>query len=84
MLPAIQLLAAGGGMYVEVFNRVTPLAYNIIKKNKLGETNTYLDGIYFRCTYLTKFESITPVVTALTAHHDIIRFYSLNIKKKYN
>ncbi|CAH8381775.1 unnamed protein product [Eruca vesicaria subsp. sativa] len=34
------LLAAGGGMYVEVFNRVTPLAYNLIKKNKVGETNT--------------------------------------------
>ncbi|KAL0681106.1 hypothetical protein Bca4012_047953 [Brassica carinata] len=47
MLPSIQLLAARGAMYVEVFNRVIPLAYNIIKRNKVGETNTYLDGTYY-------------------------------------
>ncbi|KAH0888111.1 hypothetical protein HID58_050540 [Brassica napus] len=41
------LLAAGGAMYVEVFNRVIQLAYNIIKRNKVGETNTYLDGTYY-------------------------------------
>ncbi|CAF2271767.1 unnamed protein product, partial [Brassica napus] len=34
-------------VYVEVFNRVIPLAYNIIKRNKVGETNTYLDGTYY-------------------------------------
>lgn len=71
-------------MYVEVFNRVIPLAYNIIKKNEVGETNTYVDGTYFCFTYLTKLESITPVETALTAQNDVIRFYSLKIKKKYN
>ncbi|CAF2154067.1 unnamed protein product [Brassica napus] len=50
-----QLLAAGGGMSVEVFNRgVIPLAYNIIKKNKVRETNTYLDGVYLIFTCLTK------------------------------
>ncbi|KAK1382328.1 30S ribosomal protein S6 alpha, chloroplastic [Heracleum sosnowskyi] len=39
-----ELLVAGGGMYIEVFNRgVIPLAYSIKKKNKAGETNTYLD-----------------------------------------
>ncbi|KAH7658045.1 Ribosomal protein S6 protein [Dioscorea alata] len=39
-----ELLVAGGGMYVEVFNRgVIPLAYSIKKKNKAGESNTYLD-----------------------------------------
>ncbi|KAH0943395.1 hypothetical protein HID58_003032 [Brassica napus] len=49
------LLAAGGGMSVEVFNRgVIPLAYNIIKKNKVRETNTYLDGVYLIFTCLTK------------------------------
>ncbi|KAF3541417.1 hypothetical protein F2Q69_00025491 [Brassica cretica] len=43
----VELLAAGGAMYGEVFNRVIPLAYNIIKRNKVGETNTYLDGTYY-------------------------------------
>ncbi|WZZ38210.1 hypothetical protein YC2023_034469 [Brassica napus] len=43
----VELLAAGGAMYVEVFNRVIQLAYNIIKRNKVGETNTYLDGTYY-------------------------------------
>ncbi|KAJ6817980.1 putative 30S ribosomal protein S6 alpha, chloroplastic [Iris pallida] len=48
-----ELLVAGGGMYVEVFNRgVIPLAYAIKKKNKAGETNNYLDGIYLLFTYL--------------------------------
>ncbi|CAH8288292.1 unnamed protein product [Eruca vesicaria subsp. sativa] len=47
MKDLFNLLAAGGGMYVEVFNRVTLLAYNIIKKNKVEETNTYLDGSTF-------------------------------------
>ncbi|KAG5415759.1 hypothetical protein IGI04_003326 [Brassica rapa subsp. trilocularis] len=50
-----ELLAAGGGMSVEVFNRgVIPLAYNIIKKNKVRETSTYLDGVYLIFTCLTK------------------------------
>ncbi|CAG7889829.1 unnamed protein product, partial [Brassica rapa] len=51
----VELLAAGGGMSVEVFNRgVIPLAYNIIKKNKVRETSTYLDGVYLIFTCLTK------------------------------
>ncbi|GLT25975.1 hypothetical protein SLA2020_010720 [Shorea laevis] len=38
-----ELLVAGGGMYVEVFNRgVIPLAYGIKKKNKEGECNTWM------------------------------------------
>lgn len=81
-----QLLVAGGGMYVEVFNRgVIPLAYSIRKKNKAGETNTYLDGIYLLFTYFTKPESIVPLETVLTADDDIIRSSSFKIKKrKYN
>ncbi|KAG7587649.1 Ribosomal protein S6 superfamily [Arabidopsis suecica] len=81
-----ELLVAGGGMYVEVFNRgVIPLAYSIRKKNKAGETNTYLDGIYLLFTYFTKPESITPLETVLTADDDIIRSSSFKIKKrKYN
>ncbi|KAL1189525.1 Small ribosomal subunit protein bS6c [Cardamine amara subsp. amara] len=81
-----ELLVAGGGMYVEVFNRgVIPLAYSIRKKNKAGETNTYLDGIYLLFTYFTKPESITPLEVVLTADDDIIRSSSFKIKKrKYN
>ncbi|WZZ28732.1 hypothetical protein YC2023_012133 [Brassica napus] len=49
------LLAAGGGMSVEVFNRgVIPLAYNIIKKNKVRETSTYLDGMFMSLYDSTK------------------------------
>ncbi|KAF3568333.1 hypothetical protein DY000_02012375 [Brassica cretica] len=81
-----ELLVAGGGMYVEVFNRgVIPLAYSIRKKNKAGETNTYLDGIYLLFTYFTKPESITPLESVLTAYDDVIRSSSFKIKKrKYN
>ncbi|WZZ30739.1 hypothetical protein YC2023_014140 [Brassica napus] len=35
----VELLAARGAMYVEVFNRVIPLAYNIIKRNKVNLKN---------------------------------------------
>lgn len=81
-----ELLVAGGGMYVEVFNRgVIPLAYSIRKKNKAGETNTYLDGIYLLFTYFTKPESITPLESVLIADDDVIRSSSFKIKKrKYN
>ncbi|CAA7052945.1 unnamed protein product [Microthlaspi erraticum] len=81
-----QLLVAGGGMYVEVFNRgVIPLAYSRRKKNKAGETNTYLDEIYLLFTYFTNPESITPLETVLIADNDIIRSSSFKIKKrKYN
>ncbi|KAF8092289.1 hypothetical protein N665_0418s0024 [Sinapis alba] len=81
-----ELLVARGGMYVEVFNRgVIPLAYSIRKKNKAGETNTYLDGIYLLFTYFTKPDSITPLESVLTADDDVIRSSSFKIKKrKYN
>ncbi|XP_010430588.1 PREDICTED: 30S ribosomal protein S6 alpha, chloroplastic-like [Camelina sativa] len=81
-----ELLVAGGGMYVEVFNRgVIPLAYSIRKKNKAGETNTYLDGIYLLFTYFTRPESITPLEAVLIADDDVIRSSSFKIKKrKYN
>ncbi|GMP96723.1 hypothetical protein CsSME_00045240 [Camellia sinensis var. sinensis] len=51
-----ELLVAGGGMHVEVFNRgIIPLAYSIKKKNKAGETNTYLDGIFLLFTCPRQF-----------------------------
>ncbi|XP_010533568.1 PREDICTED: 30S ribosomal protein S6 alpha, chloroplastic [Tarenaya hassleriana] len=78
-----ELLVAGGGMYVEVFNRgVIPLAYSIRKKNKAGETNTYLDGIYLLFTYFTKPESIVPLEAALNADDDVIRSSSFKIRKR--
>ncbi|WOK99225.1 hypothetical protein Cni_G07937 [Canna indica] len=78
-----ELLVAGGGMYVEVFNRgVIPLAYSIKKKNKAGETNTYLDGIYLLFTYFTKPESITVLESRLTTDDDVIRSSSFKIRKR--
>ncbi|KAF5938522.1 hypothetical protein HYC85_022781, partial [Camellia sinensis] len=51
-----ELLVAGGGMHVEVFNRgIIPLAYSIKKKNKAGETNTYFDGIFLLFTCPRQF-----------------------------
>ncbi|KAK8658280.1 hypothetical protein V6N13_036488 [Hibiscus sabdariffa] len=81
-----ELLVAGGGMYIEVFNRgVIPLAYSIKKKNKAGETNTYLDGIYLLFTYFTKPESLTALEAALNTDDDVIRSSSFKIRKrKYN
>lgn len=80
---SLQLLVAGGGMYIEVFNRgVIPLAYSIKKKNKAGETNTYLDGIYLLFTYFTKPESIGALEGRLNADDDVIRSSSFKIRKR--
>ncbi|KAI3707125.1 hypothetical protein L6452_25361 [Arctium lappa] len=78
-----ELLVAGGGMYVEVFNRgVIPLAYSIKKKNKAGETNTYLDGIYLLFAYFTKPESLEVLETTLTMDDDVIRSSTFQIRKR--
>ncbi|XP_058095872.1 small ribosomal subunit protein bS6c alpha [Magnolia sinica] len=78
-----ELLVAGGGMYVEVFNRgVIPLAYSIKKKNKAGETNKYLDGIYLLFTYFTKPESMDVLEARLKADDDVIRSSSFKIRKR--
>lgn len=78
-----QLLVAGGGMYVEVFNRgVIPLAYSIRKKNKAGETNTYLDGIYLLFTYFTKPEAMEVLESALVTDDDVIRSVSFKVRNR--
>ncbi|KAK6263293.1 hypothetical protein QUC31_009109 [Theobroma cacao] len=78
-----ELLVAGGGMYVEVFNRgVVPLAYSIKKKNKAGETNTYLDGIYLLFTYFMKPESMATLEVALNTDDDVIRSSSFKVRKR--
>ncbi|KAK9103910.1 hypothetical protein Sjap_021164 [Stephania japonica] len=78
-----ELIVAGGGMYVEVFNRgVIPLAYGIKKKNKAGETNTYLDGIYLLFTYFTKPESLDTLERRLKTDDDVIRSSSFKIRKR--
>ncbi|XP_057766465.1 30S ribosomal protein S6 alpha, chloroplastic-like [Salvia miltiorrhiza] len=78
-----ELLVAGGGMYVEVFNRgVIPLAYSIKKKNKAGETNTYMDGIYLLFTYFTNPQSMTLLSDTLLADDDVVRSSSFKIRKR--
>lgn len=77
------MLVAGGGMYVEVFNRgVIPLAYSIMKKNKAGESNNYLDGIYLLFTYFTKPESLSILEQKLKTDDDVIRSMSFKIRKR--
>ncbi|XP_052209378.1 30S ribosomal protein S6 alpha, chloroplastic [Diospyros lotus] len=78
-----ELLVAGGGMYVEVFNRgVIPLAYPIKKKNKAGESNTYLDGIYLLFAYFTKPDSLEALEVTLKTDDDVIRSSSFKIRKR--
>ncbi|KAI4315550.1 hypothetical protein L6164_028347 [Bauhinia variegata] len=78
-----ELLVAGGGMYVEVYNRgVIPLAYSIKKKNKAGETNNYLDGIYLLFTYFTKPESMDILEKTLKADDDVIRSMNSKVRKR--
>ncbi|XP_009402005.2 small ribosomal subunit protein bS6c isoform X1 [Musa acuminata AAA Group] len=78
-----ELLVAGGGLYVEVFNRgVIPLAYSIKKKNKAGESNTYLDGIYLLLTYFTKPESMALLESRLKTDDDVIRSAIFKIRKR--
>ncbi|XWS61584.1 hypothetical protein CRYUN_Cryun07bG0138100 [Craigia yunnanensis] len=78
-----ELIVAGGGMYIEVFNRgVIPLAYSIKKRNKAGETNTYLDGIYLLFAYFTKPESMEALEVALNTDDDVIRSSSFKIRKR--
>lgn len=70
-------------MYVEVFNRgVIPLAYSIKKKNKAGECNSYLDGIYLLFTYFTKPESIEALESIMKADDDIIRSSTFKVRKR--
>lgn len=79
----MQLLVTGGGMYVEVFNKgIIPLSYNIRKKNKAGETNIYMDGIYLLFTYFTKPESMDALETALKTDDDVIRSSSFKVRKR--
>ncbi|XP_028113997.1 30S ribosomal protein S6 alpha, chloroplastic-like [Camellia sinensis] len=78
-----ELLVAGGGMYVEVFNiGVILLAYSIKKKNKAGESNTYLDGIYLLFTYFTKPESMAVLEGTLQTDDDVIRSSTFKIRKR--
>ncbi|KAJ6712672.1 MITOCHONDRIAL 28S RIBOSOMAL PROTEIN S6 [Salix purpurea] len=78
-----ELLVAGGGMYVEVFNRgVVPLAYSIKKKNKAGESNTYMDGIYLLFTYFTKPDSMGILEQTLNTDDDVIRSSSFKVRKR--
>ncbi|KAL9244453.1 hypothetical protein vseg_018228 [Gypsophila vaccaria] len=78
-----ELLIAGGAMYVEVFNRgVIPLSYSINKKNKSGEKNTYLDGIYLLFTYFTNPDSITALEETLQADDNVIRSSTFKIRKR--
>ncbi|XP_022996136.1 30S ribosomal protein S6 alpha, chloroplastic-like [Cucurbita maxima] len=78
-----ELLVAGGGMYVEVFHKgVVPLAYSIKKKNKAGETNTYLDGISLLFTYFTKPESMGILEATLQADDDVVRSMSFKVRKR--
>ncbi|XP_044484790.1 30S ribosomal protein S6 alpha, chloroplastic [Mangifera indica] len=78
-----ELLVAGGGMYVEVFNRgVIPLAYSIKKRNKAGESNTYLDGIYLLFTYFTKPESMKALEVTMNTDDDVIRASSFKFRKQ--
>ncbi|OMP02898.1 Ribosomal protein S6 [Corchorus olitorius] len=78
-----EILVAGGGMYIEVFNRgIIPLAYGIRKKNKAGETNTYFDGIYLLFTYFTKPESIEALGVSLNTDDDVTRSSTFKIRKR--
>ncbi|KZV51949.1 hypothetical protein F511_08559 [Dorcoceras hygrometricum] len=78
-----ELLVAGGGMYVEVFNRgVIPLAYAIRRKNRAGESNTYLDGIYLLFTYFTKPDSLSNLGDTLLADDNVIRSTTFKIRKR--
>lgn len=80
---SVQLLVAGGGMYVDVFNRgVIPLAYAIKRKNKDGVVNTYLDGIYLLFTYFTKPESMPVLEETLQTDDSVIRFSSFKVRKR--
>ncbi|KAF5177333.1 30S ribosomal protein S6 alpha protein [Thalictrum thalictroides] len=77
------MIIAGGGIYVEIFNRgVIPLAYSIKKKNKAGGTNTYLDGIYLLFTFFTKPESMTLLEARLKTDDNVIRSSSFKIRKR--
>ncbi|KAH6835489.1 Translation elongation factor EF1B/ribosomal protein S6 family protein [Perilla frutescens var. hirtella] len=78
-----ELLVGGGAMHVEVLNKgVCPLAYSIKKKNRAGETNTYLDSIQLLFTYFTKPESISIVGETLLRDDDVIRSSSFKIRKR--
>lgn len=66
-----------------VFNRgVIPLAYDIKKKNRAGETNIYMDGIYLLFTYFTKPESLAVLDETLKMDDNVIRWSTFKIRKR--
>ncbi|CAA0808558.1 30S ribosomal protein S6 alpha- chloroplastic [Striga hermonthica] len=78
-----ELLVAGGGMYVEVFNRgIIPLSYDIRRKNRDGETNTYMDGIFLLFKYFTKPESISILKETGQADDNVIRSSTFKVRKR--
>ncbi|KAM7525901.1 hypothetical protein LguiA_015803 [Lonicera macranthoides] len=78
-----ELLVSGGGMYVEVFNRgVIPLAYDIKKRNRAGEKNVYMHGIYLLFTYFTKPESPAVLEETLKMDDNVIRWSTFKIRKR--
>lgn len=79
----MQLLSAGGAMYVEVLNKgVRPLAYSIKKRDKSGEKNTYLDSIQILFTFFTKPESVSVIGETLQRDDDVIRSSTFKIRKR--
>ncbi|GJT82923.1 30S ribosomal protein S6 alpha, chloroplastic-like protein [Tanacetum coccineum] len=46
--------------------------YSIKKKNNVGETSTYSDGIYLLFKYFTKPESLEVLETTLKRDDDVI------------
>ncbi|EFJ10013.1 hypothetical protein SELMODRAFT_58368, partial [Selaginella moellendorffii] len=76
-----EMIIAGGGMDVEIFNRgIMPLAYGILKKNTRGEKNTYVDGIFYMFTFATKPGSVKELQRKLETDDDIIRVTTFKIK----
>lgn len=70
----LQLLVAGGAMYVEVFNRgIGPLSYGIQKYNKDGLKETFGEGIYLLFTFFTKPESTLVLENQLRLDFSVIR-----------
>ncbi|GLJ30755.1 hypothetical protein SUGI_0609720 [Cryptomeria japonica] len=79
-----EMIVAGGGIGVEVFNRgLIPLAYSIKKRVALtGELDTFLDGVYLLFTYFAKPETVLALETTIKKEDVVIRSSIFKIRER--
>lgn len=79
-----EMIVAGGGIGVEVFNRgLIPLAYSIKKRVALtGELDTFWDGVYILFTYFGKPDKVEELERTIQRDDYVIRSTIFKVRER--